>query len=87
MSLLRKIRGTGRVAKDAPPRPTPDAFPALAGSAQVRCVDAGSCNGCEIEIASAFGPLYDAERYGARLVRACPFRTRPARDALPTVGP
>ena len=40
----------------------------LAGSVQVRHVDAGSCNGCEIEVAAAFGPVYDAERYGARLV-------------------
>ena len=31
-------------------------------------MDAGSCNGCELEIASAFGPVYDAERFGARLV-------------------
>ena len=31
-------------------------------------MDAGSCNGCEVEIGSAFGPVYDAERYGARLV-------------------
>ncbi|MEU5434582.1 oxidoreductase [Streptomyces sp. NPDC020719] len=68
MSLLRKIRDTGRVAEDAPPRPGPGNFPLLAGSAQVRCVDAGSCNGCEIEIAAAFGPVYDAERYGVRLV-------------------
>ena len=35
---------------------------------QVRHVDCGSCNGCEIELAGAFGPVYDAERYGARLV-------------------
>lgn len=35
---------------------------------QVRHVDVGSCNGCEIEIAGAFGPVYDAERFGARLV-------------------
>jgi Ni,Fe-hydrogenase III small subunit len=34
----------------------------------VRAVDAGSCNGCEIEIAAAFGPVYDVDRYGARLV-------------------
>ena len=34
----------------------------------IRQVDAGSCNGCEIEVAAAFGPVYDAERYGARLV-------------------
>ncbi|MEU3027760.1 NADH-quinone oxidoreductase subunit B family protein [Streptomyces incarnatus] len=71
MGLLRKIRTTGRVAEPAPPHP--DGQPLekarlLGGSAQVRCVDAGSCNGCEIEIAAAFNPVYDAERYGARLV-------------------
>ncbi|NJP48307.1 NADH-quinone oxidoreductase subunit B family protein [Actinacidiphila epipremni] len=69
--LLRKIRGTGRVAEAAPPRPEADPLPAareLGGSVQVRCVDAGSCNGCEIEIGNAFGPVYDAERYGVRLV-------------------
>ena len=38
------------------------------GSLQVRHVDAGSCNGCEVEISGAFSPVYDAERYGARLV-------------------
>jgi Ni,Fe-hydrogenase III small subunit len=71
MSLLRKIRDTGRVAEPAPPRPEGEPPPAageLRGSVQVRCVDAGSCNGCEIEIAGAFNPVYDAERYGARLV-------------------
>jgi len=34
----------------------------------VRHVDAGSCNGCELEITSAFAPVYDLERYGVRLV-------------------
>jgi ferredoxin len=70
MGLLRKIRDTGRVAEPAPPRPEgvlPQARE-FGGSVQVRCVDAGSCNGCEIEIAAAFNPVYDAERYGARLV-------------------
>jgi Ni,Fe-hydrogenase III small subunit len=38
------------------------------GSLQLRHVDAGSCNGCEIEIGAAFGPVYDAHRYSARLV-------------------
>ena len=38
------------------------------GSFQIRHVDAGSCNGCEVEISGAFGPVYDAERFGARLV-------------------
>ncbi|MFI2200495.1 NADH-quinone oxidoreductase subunit B family protein [Streptomyces sp. NPDC020192] len=83
MGLLRKIRTTGRIAEPSPtlgfaraggppsPRPAgevPEPARQLRGSAQVRCVDAGSCNGCEIEIAAAFGPVYDAERYGARLV-------------------
>jgi len=68
--LLRLIRTTGRVAEPAPP--APNALPGrpaeLSGSVQIRHVDAGSCNGCEIELAAAFGPVYDAERYGARLV-------------------
>ncbi|MBX6387986.1 MAG: oxidoreductase [Frankia sp.] len=46
-----------------------EALPAaLRGSLQLRHVDAGSCNGCEIEIGACFSPVYDAERYGARLV-------------------
>jgi formate hydrogenlyase subunit 7 len=51
--------------------PRPPGVPGKArfpGSVQLRHVDAGSCNGCELEIASAFGPVYDAERFGARLV-------------------
>lgn len=40
----------------------------LKGSLQLRHVDAGSCNGCEVEIGGAFSPVYDAERFGARLV-------------------
>ncbi|OBI11235.1 oxidoreductase [Mycobacterium sp. E2497] len=28
----------------------------------------GARNGCEVEISGAFGPVYDAERFGARLV-------------------
>jgi formate hydrogenlyase subunit 7 len=68
--LARLIVRTGRLAEPAPPAPEPlaDRPPALDGSVQVRHVDAGSCNGCEIELAAAFGPVYDAERYGARLV-------------------
>jgi Ni,Fe-hydrogenase III small subunit len=69
--LARLIRRTGRVAEPAPASPPASRFEpprALAGSAQVRHVDAGSCNGCEIEVGAAFGPVYDAERFGARLV-------------------
>ncbi len=71
LGLWRKIRVTGRVAEPPPSLPTGDS-PAVAkelrGSVQIRHVDAGSCNGCEVEIGAAFGPVYDAERYGARLV-------------------
>ena len=70
IKLLNKIRRTGRVAEPASP-PPPLSCPKaarLGGSVQLRHVDAGSCNGCEIEIGSAFGPVHDAERYGARLV-------------------
>ncbi|WP_246237057.1 NADH-quinone oxidoreductase subunit B family protein [Actinomadura chibensis] len=83
--LLRKIRGTGRVAEPPPARPagvSTGRAREFGGSVQVRHVDAGSCNGCEIEIASAFGPVYDAERYGARLV-ASPRHA----DALLVTGP
>ncbi len=85
MSLWRKIRKTGRVAEPAPERPTGEAPPEaakLGGSVQFRHVDAGSCNGCEVEIGSVFGPVYDAERYGARLV-ASPRHA----DALLVTGP
>jgi Ni,Fe-hydrogenase III small subunit len=71
LNLWRKIRRTGRVAEPAPPAPVgdrPAAAVVLGGSVQIRHVDAGSCNGCEVEIASAFGPVHDGERYGARLV-------------------
>lgn len=71
--LLRKILKTGRVAEPALKAPSDStggrvADEAFGGSIQVRHVDAGSCNGCEIEITSAFGPVYDLERYGVRLV-------------------
>ncbi|TVZ01440.1 NADH-quinone oxidoreductase subunit NuoB [Trebonia kvetii] len=71
MRLWRMIRATGRIAEPTPPRtasaPSAPRAP-LGGSVQIRHVDAGSCNGCEVEIGAAFGPVYDAERYGARLV-------------------
>jgi Ni,Fe-hydrogenase III small subunit len=34
----------------------------------IREVDAGSCNGCEIEIAGLAGPVYDMERFGLHFV-------------------
>jgi Ni,Fe-hydrogenase III small subunit len=88
MGVLRKIFRTGRVAEPPPARPSSAADSVgaeavrIAGSVQLRHVDAGSCNGCEIEISGAFGPVYDAERYGLRLV-ASPRHA----DALLVTGP
>ncbi len=34
----------------------------------IRQVDAGSCNGCELEIGGLTGPVYDCERFGLHFV-------------------
>jgi Ni,Fe-hydrogenase III small subunit len=41
---------------------------ALGRSLSIREVDAGSCNGCELEIHALNNPLYDLERFGIRFV-------------------
>jgi Ni,Fe-hydrogenase III small subunit len=65
--------------KDAPP-PDPDGVTELAEalgqrargrlgrSLSIREVDAGSCNGCELEIHAVNHPIYDLERFGIRFV-------------------
>jgi Ni,Fe-hydrogenase III small subunit len=40
----------------------------LGRSVAIREVDAGSCNGCEIEISGLMGPVYDSERFGIHFV-------------------
>lgn len=40
----------------------------LGRSLHIREVDAGSCNGCEIEIVGLNSPIYDAERFGVHFV-------------------
>ena len=37
-------------------------------SLAIRQVDAGSCNGCELEIGALTGPHYDLERFGLHVV-------------------
>lgn len=65
----RTLRGARCVSESLARDPGAAVGPsAFIGSLQLRHVDAGSCNGCELEITSAFGPVYDAERFGARLV-------------------
>jgi formate hydrogenlyase subunit 7 len=70
MGWLAKIAHVGRVVEPAGPKPASAVEPptGVTGSLQLRHVDAGSCNGCEIEISGAFSPVYDAEQFGARLV-------------------
>ena len=40
----------------------------LGRSLHVRQVDAGSCNGCELEIAATTNPVFDLERFGVHFV-------------------
>jgi formate hydrogenlyase subunit 7 len=51
-------------------------------SLAIRAVDAGSCNGCEVEVAALLWPRYDMERLGIHLV-ASPRHA----DALLVTGP
>jgi Ni,Fe-hydrogenase III small subunit len=37
-------------------------------SLHIRQVDAGSCNGCEFEVNTLIGPLYDLQRFGIDIV-------------------
>jgi Ni,Fe-hydrogenase III small subunit len=64
----------------APPRPGSEALAELARtlgkqararlgrSLAIREIDAGSCNGCELEIHAINNPVYDAERFGLKFV-------------------
>jgi Ni,Fe-hydrogenase III small subunit len=65
---------------EAPPEPDETALVELAArvdkaarrrlgrSLSIREVDAGSCNGCELEIHALNNPFYDLERFGLRFV-------------------
>ena len=78
MRLFQKIRRVG-IATQPLPDPLPDAVTlarhvderarVLFGRAlAIRHVDAGSCNGCEVEISGLPGPVYDMERFGFHFV-------------------
>jgi len=76
--LFTKIIRTGVVTEKLPDRPgeavtlaheVDRQARALFGRAlAIRQVDAGSCNGCELEIAGLSGPVYDMERFGLHFV-------------------
>ena len=75
--LLKKIITTG-IKTEAPPRPDESLRVAEAlnvavlkrfhGSLTIRHIDAGSCNGCELEINALNGPYYNLEGLGIRFV-------------------
>src|SRR5512138_1018651 len=78
MSLLSKILRVG-IVTEAVPTGAPEAFRLcrqievrtreLFGRAlAIREVDAGSCNGCELEIQGLASPAYDMERFGMHIV-------------------
>jgi Ni,Fe-hydrogenase III small subunit len=54
----------------------------FSGSIAIRAVDAGSCNGCELEIQALNNPFYDIERFGIHFV-ASPRHA----DVLMVTGP
>jgi Ni,Fe-hydrogenase III small subunit len=54
----------------------------LGRSLSIRAVDAGSCNGCELEIQALTNAFYDLERFGLRFV-ASPRHA----DVLMVTGP
>lgn len=56
--------------------------PSTVRSLTLRHVDAGSCNGCEQELAALLGPDYDMQRHGLDLV-ASPRHA----DAMLVTGP
>lgn len=77
-SLFRKIFQTGLVTEPLAPSDAEmvelsnqidQAARKLFGrTLAIREVDAGSCNGCEIEISGLTGPVYDSERFGIHFV-------------------
>jgi Ni,Fe-hydrogenase III small subunit len=76
--LLRSLLQGSAVL--APPKPSEAAVAELAKelgsraqrrlgrSLAIREVDAGSCNGCELEIHATNNPVYDIERFGLKFV-------------------
>ncbi len=76
--IFNRIRSTGRLTE---PLPSPDQTVAELGSAcqaeiaarfsgslAIRMVDAGSCNGCELEMHAVNNSYYDIERFGIHFV-------------------
>lgn len=78
LRIFNKIRKIGVITEPAPA--TDPSFEAVGeklqarvgelfnGSLAIRAVDAGSCNGCELEIHALNNPYYGIERFGVHFV-------------------
>lgn len=91
LRILNKISRTGTITEPAPRDSELDVLgievkrhidKRFRGSLAIRQVDAGSCNGCELEIHALNNPYYDIERFGVHFV-ASPRHA----DALLVTGP
>lgn len=75
LKTLRRIAKVGIVSQPLPQAPALDArqlhqeiFALLGRAACIRHVDAGSCNGCELEIHALNNPYYNLEGTGIKFV-------------------
>ena len=70
-----RVTLTGRVLEE-------EVMKRFGGSVTIRVVDAGSCNGCELEISAVNNPIYDSERFGIHFTASPRFA-----DLLLVTGP
>ncbi|MGD8673933.1 MAG: NADH-quinone oxidoreductase subunit NuoB [Thiogranum sp.] len=91
LRILNKIRKVGIVTEPVAAEPSLEALGIevkrrverrMRGSFAIRAVDAGSCNGCELEIHALNNPFYNVEQFGVHFV-ASPRHA----DALLVTGP
>jgi len=91
LRILNKIRKIGIVTEPVAAEPSLEALGIevkrrverrMRGSFAIRAVDAGSCNGCELEIHALNNPFYNVEQFGVHFV-ASPRHA----DALLVTGP
>jgi len=76
--IYDKIRRTGRLTEPLPPAGEvvvqlgatfkKEIAARFGGSLAIRMVDAGSCNGCELEMHALNNGFYDIERFGIHFV-------------------
>ena len=91
--ILKQVFRTGIVTEPVPPITDPEiekiavrlgevVQQRFRGSLAIRQVDAGSCNGCELEIHAINNAIYDCERFGIHFTASPRFA-----DMLLVTGP